>query len=95
LPEIAKWEDDSESLILCVNGLLARIANFADVVSGLPTRGLNTNSNGASGPSGLVPSGVSSISNRVPNPPPPMNLRSVSDSIAIDWVVCESRSMRR
>ena len=43
-----------ESLMRSVSGLLLTTANFADVVRGLPTRGLKTNANAASAASGLA-----------------------------------------
>ena len=52
LPAMAKWLLASESLIRSVSGLLLTTANLAEVVSGLPTSGLNTNASGAAGDSG-------------------------------------------
>ena len=52
LPARAKPLLASESLMRSVSGLLLTTANFADVVRGLPTSGLNTNTSGASGASG-------------------------------------------
>ena len=49
LPAIAKPLLASESLIRSVSGLLLTTANFADVVSGLPTSGLKANTSGAVG----------------------------------------------
>ena len=46
LPATAKPLLASESLIRSVSGLLPTTANFAEVVSGLPTSGLNANTRG-------------------------------------------------
>ena len=45
---------------ILVSGDFATTANFALVVSGVPTSGENTNASGASGPSGSAPAGPSS-----------------------------------
>ena len=52
LPASAKPLLASESLMRSVSGLLLTTANFAEVVSGLPTSGLNAKTSGASGASG-------------------------------------------
>ena len=49
LPASAKPLLASESLMRSVSGLLLTTANLADVVSGLPTSGLNTKTSGAAG----------------------------------------------
>ena len=49
LPAIANWLDASASVSSPVSGDLATTANFALVVSGVPTSGENTNASGASG----------------------------------------------
>ena len=49
LPEMANWLDASASVSSPVNGDLATTANFALVVSGVPTSGENTNASGAAG----------------------------------------------
>ncbi len=54
LPAIAKPLLASESLMRPVRGLLLTTANFADVVSGLPTSGLKAKTSGASGASGSI-----------------------------------------
>ena len=46
---MAKWLDASASLRRPVSGDFATTANFALVVSGVPTRGEKTNASGASG----------------------------------------------
>ena len=68
LPAIAKWLDASASLRRSVSGDFATTANFALVVSGVPTSGENTNASGASGASGSTPAGASSDSRCVPEP---------------------------
>ena len=52
LPATAKPLLASESLMRSVSGLLLTTANLADVVSGLPTSGLNAKTSDASGESG-------------------------------------------
>ena len=79
-PAIAKWLEASASLILSVSGDFATTANFALVVSGVPTSGENTNTSGASGASGSTPGGASSCSRCVPSPAPPMLARRTSSS---------------
>ncbi len=49
LPAIAKPLLARESLMRSVSGLLLTTANFAEVVSGLPTSGLNAKTRGAAG----------------------------------------------
>jgi hypothetical protein len=66
-----------------VSGDFATTANFADVVSGVPTSGENTNASGASGASGSAPRGASSASSRAPSPTPPIVARSTSSSSGI------------
>ncbi len=44
-----------------VSGDFATTANFALVVSGVPTSGENTNASAASGPSGSTPAGVEPV----------------------------------
>ena len=68
LPAIAKWLDASASLSRSVSGDFATTANFALVVSGVPTSGEKTKASGASGASGSPPSGPSSPSRWVPRP---------------------------
>jgi hypothetical protein len=57
LSESARWLDESESPMKPVSGDLVSTANFAVVVTAVPTRGLETNSSGASGDSGATPGG--------------------------------------
>ena len=71
LPAMANWLDASASVRSPVNGDLATTANFALVVSGVPTNGEKTNANGASGASGSTPAGASRCSSHVPSPTPP------------------------
>ena len=80
LPAIAKWLEASASLRRSVSGDFATTANFALVVSGVPTSGENTNASGASGASGSTPAGASSDSRCVPSPTPPSVARSVASS---------------
>jgi len=69
---MAKWLEASASLRSPVSGDFATTANFALVVSGVPTRGEKQNASGASGPSGSTPGGASSCMSHVPRPAPPM-----------------------
>src|SRR4051794_16802312 len=78
LPAIAKWLDASASFRRSVSGDFATTANFALVVSGVPTSGENTNANGASGASGSTPGGASSDSKWVPSPTPPSVERRIA-----------------
>ena len=60
---------------------MATTANFALVVSGVPTSGEKQNASGASGASGSTPAGASSVSSHAPSPAPPRWSRSTrSDS---------------
>ncbi len=81
LPAIAKWLDASASVSRPVSGDLATTANFALVVSGVPTSGENTNINGACGSSGSTPAGQYLCISHVPRPAPPMYERSTGSSI--------------
>ena len=72
LPAIAKWLDASASLSMPVSGDLATTANFALVVSGVPTSGEKQKAIGASGPSGSTPVGASRCMSQAPRPAPPM-----------------------
>jgi hypothetical protein len=92
LPAIAKWLDASASFNRSVSGDFATTANFALVVSGVPTSGENTNASGASGASGSTPSGASSCIRCVPSPAPPIVARSSSSSSASTWLSGPSRS---
>ena len=74
LPAIAKPLLASESLKRSVSGLLLTTANFAEVVSGLPTSGLNAKISGAAGASGSAVAPPSSSSSHAPRPLPPMEL---------------------
>ena len=69
---MAKWLDASASLSRPVSGDLATTANFALVVSGVPTSGEKQKASGASGPSGSTPGGASSCMSQAPRPAPPM-----------------------
>src|SRR5689334_17129399 len=80
-PATAKPLLASESLIRPVSGLLLTTANLADVVSGLPTRGLNAKTIDASGDSGSASAAPASSNSRVPRPLPPRYSRTrASDS---------------
>jgi hypothetical protein len=72
LAAIAKWEEESASLSRSVNGDLATTANLAEVVRGVPTRGLRQKMIGASGASGSTRVGASRWIKYVANPTPPM-----------------------
>ena len=71
LPAIANRLDASASVSSPVSGDLATTANFALVVSGVPTSGENTKASGASAASGSTPGGASRCSSQVPRPTPP------------------------
>ena len=73
---MAKWLEASASFSSPVSGDLATTANFALVVSGVPTSGENTKASGASGPSGSTPGGASRCISQAPSPAPPMQPRS-------------------
>ena len=68
---MAKWLEARASLSMPVSGDFATTANFALVVSGVPTSGENTNASGASGPSGSTPAGPARCISQVPSPAPP------------------------
>ena len=68
---MAKWLDESASLSIPVSGDLATTANFALVVSGVPTSGENTNASGACALSGSTPGGARRCISQVPRPTPP------------------------
>jgi hypothetical protein len=68
---MAKCDDDRASQSRPVRGLSATTANFADVVSGLPTSGLSAKTSAASGSRGSTPAGVSRARIQVPRPTPP------------------------
>ena len=70
-PEMANWLEANVSVRSPVNGDLATTANFALVVSGVPTNGEKTNAKGASGASGSTSGGARRCSNQVPSPTPP------------------------
>ena len=59
-----------------MSGDFATTANFALVVSGVPTSGEKTNASGASGASGSTPGGASRCMSQAPSPAPPMQARS-------------------
>src|SRR5262249_24497889 len=71
LPAIAKCDDDRASLSRPVSGDLQTTANFADVVSGVPTSGLNATPSGAAGSNGSPARAASRGSRQVPRPAPP------------------------
>jgi hypothetical protein len=76
LPAMAKWLEASASLRRPVSGDFATTANFALVVSGVPTSGEKTNASGASGASGSTPGGASRCMSHAPSPDPPIVARS-------------------
>src|SRR5207244_12120450 len=77
----AKCDDDKESLRRSVKGDLDTTANLADVVSGVPTKGLRQKRSGASEASGSSPAGDACARRYVPRPTPPMKRRrTTSDS---------------
>ena len=70
LPAIAKWLDASASVRRPVSGDSATTANFALVVSGVPTSGENTNISGACGSSGSTRAGQYLCMSHVPKAGP-------------------------
>ena len=68
---MANWLDASASVSRPVSGDLATTANFALVVSGVPTSEENTNASGAAGASGSTRGGASRCISQVPRPTPP------------------------
>ena len=95
LPAIAKALLASESLMRSVSGLLLTTANLAEVVSGLPTRGLKEKTSGASGASASPVGSPSSSSRRAPRPLPPMNWRSVVSLSGTHSALPHDASIRR
>src|SRR5690349_2013224 len=87
LPAIANWLDASASVSRPVSGDFATTANFALVVSGVPTSGENTKASAASGPNGSTSGGVSRCSSQVPSPTPPRYPRSTRSSRSRPWAV--------
>ena len=75
-PEMAKLLLAKESLNRIVSGLLQTTANFADVVSGLETKGLKTKAINACSESGSYSAADSSSKMEQPSPLPPMKFRS-------------------
>ena len=94
-PAIAKWLDERASFRSPVRGDLATTANLALVVSGVPTSGENTNTIGASGPSGSTPAGVSSRARWTPSPAPPIRLRITASGISRRSAAPVERSISR
>ena len=72
LPAMAKPLPASESLIRPVNGLLETTANFADVVSALPTNGLKTKNRLARESNGSNSAEAVCKSSSTPKPAPPI-----------------------
>ena len=95
LPAMAKPLLARESLMRSVSGLLLTTANFAEVVSGLPTSGLNAKTSGASGASGSTCALPSSSSSRTPRPLPPMNWRRTASASGTRLPARCRRSTRR
>src|SRR5206468_3426130 len=91
----AKCDDDRASLRRLVRGDLATTANLAEVVSGVPTRGLRLKIRGASGARASRPGGLSRCSKYVPRPTPPTKRRSTSTDSATGQATPLARSMRR
>jgi hypothetical protein len=85
----------SASLMRLVSGLLLSTANFAEVVSGLPTSGLKAKMSGARGSSGSRPARPSSSNRRTPRPAPPMNWRRTSSASGLRSPRPDDTSMRR
>jgi len=71
LAAIAKWLDESASERSPVSGERATTANFAEVVSGVPTSGERQKTIGASGESGAASAPPSCRQIQVPRPTPP------------------------
>ena len=71
-PAIANWLEASASVSIPVSGDFATTANFALVVSGVPTSGENTNASGAVASRASAPGVPSGYSSQAPRPEPPM-----------------------
>jgi hypothetical protein len=72
LPSIAKCELESASQRNPVRGDLPTTANFAEVVSGVPTNGEKQNTSDDSGARGSTPGEDSRKRIQAPSPTPPM-----------------------
>ena len=70
-PAIANWLEASASVSIPVSGDFATTANFALVVSGVPTSGENTNASGAEASRAAAPGVPRRCSSQVPRPEPP------------------------
>ena len=94
---MAKWLEARASFSRPVSGDFATTANFALVVSGVPTSGENTKASGASGPSGSTPAGARWCISHVPRPAPPRQPRSTcSDKGSTsDWPLVRSTTSAR
>ena len=92
---MAKCDEANESLIRSVSGDLETTANFADVVSGLPTSGLKQKTSGASEASGSYAPDVSSSRICSPSPAPPMDSRSTSGGSGTAQADPSETSIRR
>jgi hypothetical protein len=77
-PAIANWLEASASVSIPVSGDFATTANFALVVSGVPTSGENTNASGAEASRAPAPGVPSWCSSQAPRPEPPMYARRTS-----------------
>ena len=77
-----------------VRGDFATTANFALVVSGVPTSGESDTTNGAAGTRGSRPARPSRRRSQVPIPTPPTNLRSTSSGRGIVVVAPVETSTR-
>ncbi len=75
---MAKCDDASASFSRPVSGDFATTANFALVVSGVPTSGEKTKASGDSGASGSAPGGASLCMSHAPSPAPPIVARRTS-----------------
>jgi hypothetical protein len=92
LPAIAKWLEARASVNRPVCGDFATTANFALVVSGVPTKGEKTKISGAGGESGSTPAGQHSCISHAPKPAPPMNDRSTDSGSNLTSVAPVFRS---
>jgi hypothetical protein len=94
-PAIAKWLEASASFSMPVRGDFATTANFALVVSGVPTSGEKQNASGASGDSGSTPGGARRCISHVPRPAPPMYARRTSSLSGRCSALASARSTTR
>ena len=93
---MAKWLEASASLSSPVSGDFATTANFALVVSGVPTSGEKQNASGASGPERVdARRARARCMSQAPRPAPPMYARSTSSGRGSVSALASARSTTR